>query len=141
MSQENVEMVRSIYEAWERGDFGTAGWADPEIEFVSADGPTPGTWTGVAGMTEAWREVLSAWDDLRLTVDEYRELDDHRVLVLFRFSGRGKTSGLDLGQMQAEVANVVFVRNGKVTRLVTYWDRERALADLGLSKQDAPADA
>ena len=141
MSQENVELVRSIYTAWERGDFGAAGWADPEIEFVSTDGPTPGTWTGVAEMTEAWREVLSVWDDLRMTVDEYRDLDDGRILVLNRFSGRGKTSGLDLGQMHAEVANVVVVRNGKVTRLVTYWDRERALADLGLSEQDAPADS
>ena len=134
MSKENVDFVRSIYSAWERGDFGSVGWADPEIEFVSTDGPTPGTWTGVAGMAEAWREVLSAWDDLRMTVDEYRNLDDRRILVLFRFSGHGKTSGLDLGQTHAEVANVVFVRNGKVTRLVTYWDRERALADLGLSE-------
>jgi ketosteroid isomerase-like protein len=141
MSQENVELVRSIYAAWERGDFGATGWADPEIEFVAADGPTPGTWTGVAEMAESWREVLSAWDDLRLKVDEYRELDDRRILVLFRFSGRGKTSGLDLGQMQAEVANLVFVRDGKVTRLVTYWDRERALADLGLSEQDAHAES
>ena len=141
MSQENVKLVRSIYTAWERGDFGAAGWADPEIEFVSADGPTPGTWTGVAGMAEAWREVLSAWDDLRMTVDEYRDLDDGRILVLNRFSGRGKSSGLDLGRMHAEVANVVVVRNGKVTRLVTYWDRERAFADLGLSEQDAHADS
>jgi ketosteroid isomerase-like protein len=132
MSQENVELVRSIYAAWERGDFGADGWADPQIEFVSADGPTPGTWMGVARMAESWREVLSAWDDLRLKVDEYREVDDRRVLVLLRFGGRGKTSGLDLGQMQAEVANLVFVRDGKVTRLVTYWDRERALAELGL---------
>ena len=75
-----------------------------------------------------------------MTVDEYRDLDDGRILVLNRFSGRGKTSGLDLERMHAEVANVVVVRNGKVTRLVTYWDRERALADLGLSEQDAHAD-
>ena len=140
MSQENLELVRSVYTAWERGDFSSVAWADPEIEFVSADGPTPGTWKGVAEMTGSWREVLSAWDDLRMTVDEYRDLDDGRILVLNRFSGRGKTSGLDLGRMHAEVANVVVVRNGKVTRLVTYWDRERALADLGLSEQDAHAD-
>jgi ketosteroid isomerase-like protein len=134
MSRENVELAQSIYTAWERGDFGAAGWADPEIEFVSVDGPAPGTWTGVAEMAEAWRAVLSAWDDLRMKVDEYRELDDRRILVLFRFSGRGKTSGLDLGQMHAAAANLVFVRDRKVTRLVTYWNRERALADLGLQE-------
>jgi hypothetical protein len=34
MSQENVEMVRSVYETWGRGDFRSAEWAHPEIDFV-----------------------------------------------------------------------------------------------------------
>ena len=129
---ENLDLVRSIYVDWERGDFGSVEWADPEIDFVSTDGPAPGVSTGVAGMTKAWRDVLVAWDNLRVEVDEYRELDDRRILVLFRFSARGKTSEMDLGQVQAEVANLLVLRDHKVTRLVTYWDRDRALADLGI---------
>jgi ketosteroid isomerase-like protein len=63
MASENVELVRSIYAAWERGDYSSTEWAHPEIDFVIADGPQPGHWTGVAGMAEGWRAFLSAWDD------------------------------------------------------------------------------
>ena len=132
MSQENVEIARSIFAAWERGDYSSAEWAHPEIEFVSADGPEPGSWTGVAAMVQAWREALSAFEELRAEADEYRALDDERVLVLMHFSGRGKTSGLELGDIQMKGANLFHIRGGRVTRLVTYWDRERAFADIGL---------
>ena len=135
MSQENVEIVRSIYAAWERGDWSPIEWAHPEIQWVSADGPSPGTWTGLAGMAEGWREWLSAWEEFTIEVDEYRELDDQRVLVLNHVSGgRGRTSGLDLGQMGPKGAALFHFRKGKVTRFVFYWDRERALADLDLEE-------
>jgi ketosteroid isomerase-like protein len=146
MSQENVELVRSIFAAWERGeyssifaawergDYSSIEWADPEIEFVIVEGPTPGTWTGMAGMAEGWSDVLSAWEDPRPHVDEYRELDGERLLVLFRHSGRGKTSGLEIGEAGAKGASLFHVRDGKVTRIVLYFNQGRALADLGLSE-------
>ena len=86
-------------------------------------------------MAEGWREVLSVWEDYRDEVDEYRELDDERVLVLVRKSGRGKTSGLELGQIRAKGTHLLHVRDGKVTRSVIYFDRDRALADLGLAPE------
>jgi ketosteroid isomerase-like protein len=134
-----VELVRSIFSDWEGGDFSSAEWADPEIEFVFADGPTPGTWVGVAGMAEGFREFVSAWEDYSVKVYEYRDLDEERVLTLAEWRGRGKTSGVDLGQMSAKGAGVWHIRDGKVTRYVLYFDRERALADLGLpSEVDSP---
>jgi hypothetical protein len=42
MSRENVELVRSVVSAWERGDYSSTEWAHPEIEFVIADRPSPG---------------------------------------------------------------------------------------------------
>jgi ketosteroid isomerase-like protein len=135
MSRDNVDLVRSIY-AGERGDFSLTEWAHPEIEYVWADGPSPGRWTGLAGMAEGFREWLSAWEDYRLEAEEYRELDAERVLVLTNRSGRGKRSGLELGQTRgAKGAQVVPVRAGKVARLVQYWDRERALADLEVASE------
>ncbi|HEY8639931.1 MAG TPA: nuclear transport factor 2 family protein [Solirubrobacterales bacterium] len=135
MASANLDLVRSIYAAWERGDYSSGEWAHPEIEWVSADGPSPGSWTGPAGMAEGWRDWLSAWEEFRIKVEEYRELDDERVLVLPRVSGRGKSSGLELGQMWTKGAALFHIREGKVTRFVFYWDRERALADLGLAPE------
>jgi ketosteroid isomerase-like protein len=132
MSQENLDLVRSIYADWERGDFSSTKWADPDIEYVHADGPAPGSWKGLAGMAEAWREFLSVWDEVRASEEEYRELDGERVLVLFQMGGRGKTSGLEAAQLRTRGANVFHIRDGRVSRLVLYFDRERALADLGL---------
>jgi ketosteroid isomerase-like protein len=64
-------------------------------------------------------------------VDEYRELDDVRVLVLIRCSARGKTSGLEVGQVRTESATLFHIRDGKVVKLFVYLDRECALAALG----------
>jgi ketosteroid isomerase-like protein len=132
MSQENVEIVRSIYRAHERGDFSSVEWAHPEIQFVISDGPSPGRWTGLAGMAEAWRDFLRAWEEYRTQVEEYRQLDGERILVLTHRAGRGKTSGMDIGEMHAKGANLFHLRDGKVIRLVFYRDRERALEAVGL---------
>lgn len=137
MSQGNVETVRAIYAAWARGDFSSTEWAHPEIEFVIADGPAPGSWTGVSAMASVWRTIIEAWEEWRVEAEEYRELDDHRVLVVARWSGRGKTSGLELGQMRTKAASIFHIHDDKVTTLVLYWDGERALADLELAREDA----
>ena len=127
-----MDLVRSICSAWERGDYSSDEWAHPEIEFVILGGLTPGTWTGRAGMAESWRTWLGAWDAFHQEAYEYRQLDGDRVLVFFRVSGRGKTSGMDLAQMQPRLAAVFHVHASQVTRFVGYNDPEHALADLEL---------
>jgi len=97
MASENLDLVRSIYKPWERGDFSSAEWAHPEIEYVEADGPAPGG--SRAGMAEVFRDWLSTWAEWRVEAEEYGELDGERVLVLFQFRARGKTSGLEVGQI------------------------------------------
>jgi ketosteroid isomerase-like protein len=141
MASANVELVRSIFVAWERGDYASAEWADAEIEFVIADGPSPGKRTGLAGLASGVRGLLSAWEEFQYEVEEYRELDDERVLVLTQGSGRGKTSGLELGQMRSKGAHLFHIRGGKVTRQVFYFDRERTLADLGIAPEAGTADS
>jgi hypothetical protein len=121
--------------AWKDGDWTSVDWADPEIEYEIADGPAPGRWTGLRGLEEGWRNILGAWENFRIEADEYRQLDAERILVLHRWSGRGKTSGVELGQISAKGAGLFHIRSGKVTRAVTYFDRDRALADVGLAPE------
>jgi ketosteroid isomerase-like protein len=131
---ENLDLVRSIYSAWERGDFSSADWADPGIELVIPEGPDQGRFKGVSEMAQAWGAFLKAWDDYRVEADAYREVDRERVLVLMTHGGRGNVSGLDVDRLKTEGANLFHVRDGRVTRLVIHWDRDRALADLGLKE-------
>lgn len=63
----------------------------------------------------------------------YLELDDERVLVLIFGSGRGKTSVVEAEKMRARGVNLFSFRDGKVVRLVVYFNRVQALADLGLT--------
>ena len=134
MTSANLDLVRSIYADWERGDFGSVDWAHPEIEFVVADGIEPGTWKGRTGMANAWRTRLSAWNDVRIESEEYRELDEEGVLVTYQPTGRGKASGVDLGQLPSPGVLLFHIRDETVTRFVIHNEGDRALADLGLEE-------
>src|SRR5438876_3438097 len=131
---ENLDLVRSIYADWQRGDFRRVGWARHDIEYTDVDGLSPGCVTGLNAMAARWRDFVTDWGDFRAEAEEFRELDDERVLVFHRFSGRGKTSGVEVGPTGSKGACLFHVGNGKVMKLLLYSNRERALADLGLKE-------
>jgi ketosteroid isomerase-like protein len=133
---ENLDLVKSIYVAWERGDFTSADWADHEIEYVMLGGLSSETTVGVPAMAEAWASMLRSWEGLRAVPEEIREIDQDRVLVLLKNEGRGKGSGIDIQGISAKSANLFTIRDGRVIRLVLYWDRDEALADLGLTESN-----
>lgn len=133
MGSADLELVRSIYSAWERADYSSVDWAAPDMQYTLADGPSPGTWSGIDGMVRGFREVLAAWEDWGVIASNYLELPEGRVLVSFRCTGRGKSSGVNLEQLQVNGATLFEVTDGKVTRIVQYFDRDDALADLGLT--------
>ena len=75
-------------------------------------------WSHSAIPSAAWTDFLGAWEDVRIEVQEYRELDGERVLVPFIRRARGAASGVELDGTLG--ASLFHVRDGRVTRLVVY---------------------
>src|SRR5690242_6181544 len=54
-SQENVEIVRRVYEQWARGDFSGTDFLDPDVVYSRIGTETPGlerVWRGLEAMSE-----------------------------------------------------------------------------------------
>jgi ketosteroid isomerase-like protein len=134
MGSSNVEMVQSILADWERADFRSASWADPDIEYAVIGGPEPGVWRGIAEMAASVRDFMRAWENYGIEAEDVCALDASRVLALVRLSGRGKTSGLEIREAGANGAQVWQIRDGRVVALRLYWDRDQAFAELKLPR-------
>jgi ketosteroid isomerase-like protein len=131
MSEENVELVRSVYTAWNRGDRATAlGFADPEIVIdASRRVFNPTTYVGLEGARRLFADMDEVWEQFHTELDELLDADD-RVVVIGRLIGTGKASGVEVEQ---PVAGVWTVRDGRIVRgELGYTDRREALEAAGL---------
>ena len=88
MSEENVEIVRRVYESWARGDFTVPVPFDPEIDFEMVDWPHQSRTRGIDAMWETWRSTLSAFHDFRSIPTEFAAYGAN-VLVLNRIEDQG----------------------------------------------------
>jgi ketosteroid isomerase-like protein len=135
MSQENVELSDRVTDAFNRHDpEAMVALFDPKCEWLPAieaevEGE-PVVYLGHDGLRQYFKDVAESFEEYRFDVSECRDLGT-RVLLLGRLSARGRGSGVELA---SDLAALFHVRDGKVTRFVAYWDRDRALADLGLSE-------
>jgi ketosteroid isomerase-like protein len=133
MAEENVEVLRRLYASWERGDMRAFDVWDVNVEVSWIGTETPGIageYRGVDELSAAISRYLEALADLRIKAERIVELDDGRVLVLSRHTARGKTSGLDY---ELELGDLFTLRDGKIVRYVSYWDRVEALTAAGLA--------
>jgi ketosteroid isomerase-like protein len=135
MSQDSVEVVREAWAAWLGGDLDTlfARYFDPAAtydltHFRAWPDAIYGRAGGVRrGLTE-WLASGEAWE---AGVDDIRAAPDGRVVVLTWQHGKGRQSGLP---MEMKWAQVVTVRDGRITRVYAYDDRSKALQAVGLSE-------
>jgi ketosteroid isomerase-like protein len=112
---------------WQRGEFWNAEPYADDVVFV-VSGPDPGEYHGLDGLGAAWRDFLSAWENFRIQPEGVVPGDPGVYALLLRLQAQGKGSGLEI---DAEVANVVRMRGGRIERLEMFWDRDAAIAAAG----------
>jgi ketosteroid isomerase-like protein len=151
MSQENVEIVRTFYEAvdralqtWRPGDSvldamrtgeispearDVLGYLSPEVEWKPAFSGE--TYHGRLGLAKGWDDLLEAAGTYGIKLLEATALDDDRVLSVFGPSLEGRSSGI---HVDAAVFAVITLQDGLIARLDEFTDRREALEAVGLSE-------
>ena len=138
MSQENVEVVRALIEAWNTGDMKAfREHYDPDVIVRGPKGwPEPGPFIGREAIMRQFEQLRSTWDDdaLEVTGDYVDSADHVAVRWIWRGAGHGPEANL-------EMTGVYTVRRGRVFYQEYFWDHAEALEAVGLSEQDAHADS
>lgn len=138
MSQENLELVRRAYEAWNRGDVdGVLALCHPELEY-HASGLYPDldpVYYGHEGFWKFERDFRATWESLSIDIERFEDRGD-RVAVLGEFEARGR-DGMSL---RRPAANVVTIRDGLAVRIEAFGDWDQALEALGRPADRASTD-
>jgi ketosteroid isomerase-like protein len=131
MSQENVEVARQAYEAWNRGDL---EWLldhmTEDFEFQTGLGfpDLDAVYRGKEGwrrFAQTWQE---AWEHITVRVERIEDLDDG-IVVLLTFDGTGRGSGVEVS---VRVGHVATVTEGRMSKLVSIAGWDEALEAVGL---------
>ena len=138
MSQENVEIGRRAYEAWNAGDMNAlAELFDPDVITRAIEGwPEPGPYVGREAVMRWLAQLRETWDAdaVELTSDFIAAGDRVAARVIWHGAGRGPDANMGMTVVQT-------VRDGRIFYVEYFWDHAKALEALGLSEQDALADS
>ena len=122
MSEENVEAARKCVEDYVRGDYDAAlEYLAPDVVWeVGQELPA----TGRDAVREMWKRWDAEWEELETVVEEVIDAGD-QLVVIVRYRGRGRVSGVEVNDRQFEVHTL---RDGRCIRKVEFPTRAEALA-------------
>jgi ketosteroid isomerase-like protein len=133
MSQENVEVVKRVLDAFNRRDVDAfAALTTPDFKWF----PTVGgmvdrsSFRGREGIEQYFEDLRNTWDEIRVVGKDFRDLGD-RVLLLGRMEGRGRGSGVPVDTPWSSVSDFC---EGKISRSRHFLDYAEALRAAGLTK-------
>jgi ketosteroid isomerase-like protein len=130
MSQENVEIVRRMIEAWGRGDYSAALESiDPDIEVnVAYQSDLDGSYRGHAGLAQVLEVFWTEFEGPRIQIEEALPAGSEVVMGV-RFYGRGKRSGAEI---DAPAWHAWRLREKKAVRWQLFRTKQEALEAAGL---------
>ena len=141
MSQENVEIVRRMYDFWSGGDWdGILELVDPDVEqHGTVGGLEEGhNSRGVDQIRQRFEaENIEVWEEHRIEPVRFIDAGEQVVVIQHEYQ-RGKGSGVEL---EIDTASVFDVRGGRIVRIQPYMNPAAALEAVGLSEHDAHADS
>jgi uncharacterized protein len=123
--EENVEVVRRLFETYSRGDYEeAASCLDPDVVYeVGQEMPA----LGRAAVRAMWERWDSAWDEMEAVPEEFLDVGDH-VVVTVHYKGRGRGSGIAYDE---RLFDVYTMRDGLCVRKAEFRDRAEALQAAG----------
>jgi ketosteroid isomerase-like protein len=132
MSEENVEAVGRLVDAWNQADVDAIlALFDPDCEVIfPPEVPEPGPFHGRAELRYWTEGFLAAWESHRAEIVDLIEADEDIVAIL-HLVGRGAGSGIEMNETNTHVFSF---RDGKITRWRNFNDRSAALEAAGLSE-------
>ncbi len=135
MSQEDVEIMRRLYEAIERRDSeAVLALYDPDVEWDMSGYPygemLDAHSRGHAGLQAFWRELYEAWGSYEHEVHELIDAGDH-VVSIVTDRAQGRASG---AEVEIQAYGVWTISEGKITHVAWYRSRAEALEAVGLSE-------
>jgi ketosteroid isomerase-like protein len=131
MSEENVEVVRQAYAAWERGDIqAIVHLCDPEIVIVQPpEVPDSKSYQGHQGVIATFEDWPKQWDEFEARLGEVIDVDERHVVSVCSQSLGAREMRLDL-----EAFFLHTLERGKHVRLDMFLTRKEALEAAGLSE-------
>jgi ketosteroid isomerase-like protein len=132
MSRENVEVVRRVFDAYNKRDLDAAlRDTDPDVEmdFSRSRGPDAGIYRGYEGIRRFLRMFDDVFDNVIVTPEDFIERGNH-IIIPNIGRGRGR-AGIPV---EARSVWAVTLRNGRIVRWRLYQERKEALEAVGLEE-------
>jgi ketosteroid isomerase-like protein len=132
MSEENVEVVRRWFEAWNRRDLATSlalFSSEGEIDWSRSRGPLKGVYRGHGELESFWDEFWTTFESVQIEAHGFTVAGSDVVVP-----NTSHMRGREGVEVIARSTFVYTVEGGQITLLRMFQEREEALEAAGLSE-------